>query len=84
MVLKTWPPANRIPFYVTPELLPFLAERYISNIPPESPLSWTGVEDEPLVIDSDEENTEQVFYILSLNNMFSNFTLMFKYISCTK
>lgn len=65
MVLKTWPPINRgVLGYVAPELLPFLANRNnvnnSNNIIPESPLSWTGVEDEPLTIDSDEENSEQV------------------------
>lgn len=55
MVLRTWPPASRLPFYVAPELLPFLAERrFVNNLPPESPLSWTGVEDELLEIESNE------------------------------
>lgn len=54
MVLRTWPPLARgYPAYIAPEILPFLAS---NRTVAASPLSWTGVEDEPLHIDSGDED----------------------------
>lgn len=66
MVLKTWPPAGRIPFYVAPELLSFLKNNRSAA---ESPLSWSGVEDEPLEIDSGDEN--EVCFFINIAHIFN-------------